>query len=300
MLAGALVAAHHALDVLLAVDLGAAVAALRVGAVRLGAGRGAAAAHRLALDGGEHFLAAMALDQGQHVGAVSLDAGIAGVMAGGGSSVGAGQAGEVLLDVVMAAGALVEARKVLLDHGRLLAGHAAGCGATAGGGYTGTGRTTSYGGSGAGQRTAGSGGGSVQVAAQVGRLVPGCVRRDAQAHRAGEAYVEGRELRAGLGAGVEEAGSSGRGGAHDAATVHAQGVVRNNFGGWVGTRGVIAGIHFVRTRTARDLFTGICFFFFCILSPWLRVGYLGSGSNSLIYFQIFLFQKYFGFFLFFY
>lgn len=136
MLAGALVAAHHALDVLLAVDLGAAVAALRVGAVRLGAGRGAATAHRLALDGGEHFLAAMSLDQGQHVGAVSLDAGIAStrVMAGSGSSVGAGQAGEVLLDVVVAAGALVQAREVLLDHGRLLAGHAAGCGATAGGG----------------------------------------------------------------------------------------------------------------------------------------------------------------------
>lgn len=121
----------------------------------------------------------------------------------------------------------------------------------------------------------------MQVAAQVGRLVPGCVRRDAQTHRAGEAQVEGRELRAGLGAGIEESGSRGRGGAHDAATVHAQRVVCNNFGGWVGTRGVIAGIHFVRTRTARDLFTGMYF----KLSPWLRGGYLVSGSNSFIYFS---------------
>lgn len=43
VLAGALVAADDALDVLFGVDLGAAVAALGVGAVGLGAGRGAAA-----------------------------------------------------------------------------------------------------------------------------------------------------------------------------------------------------------------------------------------------------------------
>jgi len=91
----------------------------------------------------------------------------------------------------------------------------------------------------------------MQVTAQRGRrLVPGAVRRHthAQPHRAGQAEVEGRQLRAGLRARIEEAGSRGRGGAHDAAAVHAQRIVRNNFGGRVGTRGIIAGIHFVRTE----------------------------------------------------
>jgi len=116
VLAGTLVAADDALDVLLAVDLGSTVAALRVGAIRLGAGRGAATARGLSLDAGEHVLA-MALDQGQHVGAVSgIDARTGtrsgtGVMATGGSTIGAGQAaGQILLDARMMAGSrLIEA-----------------------------------------------------------------------------------------------------------------------------------------------------------------------------------------------
>jgi len=103
VLAGALVAADDALDVLLAVDLGSAVAALRVGAVGLGAGRGAAATGGLSLDAGQHVLA-MALDQGQHVGAVAGVYTRTGtrtptrVMATGGSAIGAGKAGEILFD----------------------------------------------------------------------------------------------------------------------------------------------------------------------------------------------------------
>lgn len=244
VLAGTLVAADDALDVLLAVDLGSTVAALRVGAIRLGAGRGAATARGLSLDAGEHVLA-MALDQGQHVGAVSgIDARTGtrsgtGVMATGGSTIGAGQAaGQILLDARMMGGSrLIEAgaREILLDHRRLLAGHAARSGTAAARRHA----------AGGGAR---SGGGGVQVTAEGGRrFVPGAVWRDAQPHRAGQADVEGRQLRAGLRARIEEAGSRGRGGAHDAAAVHAQRIVRNNFGGRVGTRGIIAGIHFVRT-----------------------------------------------------
>lgn len=160
-------------------------------------------------------------------------------MCGCGATVGtAGQTGQILLDDMMSS-ALVEitrggtqAGQILFDHCRLLAGHAAGCGAAAAAGAGGT---------------AGTGGG-MQMATQTG-IMPGTVRRHAQRHGARQPQIEGGQLSAGLWPRVEEAGSGGRGGAHDAATVHAQGIVRNNFGGRIGTLGIIAGIHFARSRT---------------------------------------------------
>lgn len=161
-------------------------------------------------------------------------------MCGCGATVGtAGQTGQILLDDVMGA-ALVEiacggtqAGQILFDHRRLLAGHAAGRGAAAAAAAAGG--------------TAGAGGG-MQMATQTG-IMPGTVRRHAQRHGARQPQIEGGQLSAGLWPGIEEAGSGGRGGAHDAATVHAQGIVRNNFGGRIGTLGIIAGIHFARSRT---------------------------------------------------
>lgn len=162
-------------------------------------------------------------------------------MCGSGATVGttSGQTGQILLDDMMGA-ALVEiasggsqAGQILFDHCRLLAGHAAGCSAAA--------TAASAGG------TTRSGGG-MQMATQTG-IMPGTVRRHAQRHGARQAQIEGGQLGAGLWPRIEEAGSGGRGGAHDAATVHAQRIVRNNFGGRIGTLGIIAGIHFARSRT---------------------------------------------------
>lgn len=162
-------------------------------------------------------------------------------MCGSGATVGttSGQTGQILLDDMMGA-ALVEiatggsqAGQILFDHRRLLAGHAAGCSAAA---------TAASAGGTTGPR------GGMQMATQTG-IMPGTVRRHAQRHGARQAQIEGGQLGAGLWPRIEEAGSGGRGGAHDAATVHAQGIVRNNFGGRIGTLGIIAGIHFARSRT---------------------------------------------------
>lgn len=279
MLAGALVAADDALDVLLAVDLGSAVAALRVGAVGLGAGRGAAAAGGLSLDAGEHLLAAVAvsLDQRQHVRVVTGGDAPAGVVSAGGASIGAGQAGEILLNAAAVVVALVEARRqILLDHRRLLAGHTAGRGLAPARGHT----ASAGGGAPGGQGSTGTRRRGVQVAAQRGgvRLVPGAVRRDAdaQTHGPREPKVEGGQLGAGLGARVEEAGSRGRGGAHDAATVHAQRVVSNNFGGRLGTRVIIAGIHF---RAALGVLARLVkiFIYFYFLSAFVLCNYFKNN-----------------------
>lgn len=127
MLAGTLVAADDALDVLFGVNLGAAVAALRVGAVGLGTGRGATTiATRRAAQAAARL---GALDDGHQIRAM---AGLCGacVVCGCGAAVGAGQTGEILLDDVMRA--LVQVRRggaqsgqILFDARRLLAGHAA-------------------------------------------------------------------------------------------------------------------------------------------------------------------------------
>lgn len=205
------------------------------------------------------------------------------VMAGrGAAAIGAGQAGEILLNDVMRA--LVEVRRrgrqagqILLDARRLLAGHAAGRGATA------VAATTCVG----ARQRAGSGRG-VQMATQIG-IVPGTVRRHAQRHGARQAQIEGRQLGAGLRPRVEEAGSRGRGGAHDAATVHAQGIVRNNFGGRIGTRGITAGIHFARTfhaqnaaKSPKELLSENCFQYFSQIFFSHFLGKVFSGHKYFL------------------
>lgn len=109
---------------------------------------------------------------------------------------------EIAAAAVAAAIGGAQAGQILLDHRRLLAGNAAGRGAARGGGAC-------------------TRGGGMQMATQTG-IMPGTVRRHAQRHRAGEAQIEGGELGARLGTRIEETRSGGRGGAHDAATVHAQ------------------------------------------------------------------------------
>lgn len=126
------------------------------------------------------------------------------VMAGcGATAIGAGQTGEILLDDMMRA--LVEVRRgggqagqILLDARRLLAGHAAGRGATAIAASTCVGA----------RQRAGSGRG-VQMATQIG-IMPCTVRRHAQRHGARQPQIEGRQLGAGLRPRIEEAGSRGR------------------------------------------------------------------------------------------